>query len=142
MACVREFTETEAPPGSGTVTDLQLAELAERLKEVQGSPSSLRFDAIAPKPEVKAEKFKVQSNSSGASTLNSVTGAMLSYDKHFREEFGRDHDHFKLIGQDNFRRYLPVREMRIRVHPDDSAFEIFARVAAAKTVGCRITVSL
>ena len=29
-----------------------------------------------------------------------------------REEFGRQHDHFRLVGQDNFRRYLPVRRLR------------------------------
>jgi RHH-type proline utilization regulon transcriptional repressor/proline dehydrogenase/delta 1-pyrroline-5-carboxylate dehydrogenase len=29
----------------------------------------------------------------------------------------------------------------VRVHPDDDSFEIFARVAAARSVGCRVTVS-
>jgi RHH-type proline utilization regulon transcriptional repressor/proline dehydrogenase/delta 1-pyrroline-5-carboxylate dehydrogenase len=46
-----------------------------------------------------------------------------------------------LVGQDNLRRYRPVREIRIRLHPDDSFFDLCARVAAAKAVGCRITVS-
>ncbi|MBE7495289.1 MAG: proline dehydrogenase family protein [Verrucomicrobiaceae bacterium] len=59
----------------------------------------------------------------------------------WKNEFSQEHDHFRLIGQDNVRRYLPVRELRVRVHPDDTAFEIFARVAAARTAGCRITVS-
>ena len=45
------------------------------------------------------------------------------------------------MGQDNLRRYCPVREIRIRLHPDDSFFDLYARVAAAKAVGCRITVS-
>jgi RHH-type proline utilization regulon transcriptional repressor/proline dehydrogenase/delta 1-pyrroline-5-carboxylate dehydrogenase len=34
-----------------------------------------------------------------------------------------------------------VPALRVRVHPDDDAFEIFARVAAARTVGCRMAVS-
>ncbi len=32
--------------------------------------------------------------------------------------------------------------LRVRVHGDDTAFEIFARVCAAKTVGCHTTVSV
>jgi RHH-type proline utilization regulon transcriptional repressor/proline dehydrogenase/delta 1-pyrroline-5-carboxylate dehydrogenase len=58
-----------------------------------------------------------------------------------KEEFSRTHDHFCLIGQDNIRRYLPVSELRIRLHREDSAFDLFARVCAAKAAGCRITVS-
>ncbi|MHC4717580.1 MAG: hypothetical protein ACYS5V_11460 [Planctomycetota bacterium] len=40
----------------------------------------------------------------------------------------------RLVGQDNLRCYRPVPALRVRVHPDDDAFEIFARVAAARTV--------
>lgn len=68
--------------------------------------------------------------------------AIASYDAAYATEFGQWHDDVKLVGQDNFRRYLPVSHLRIRVHADDTPFEIFARVAAAKTVGCGITVSV
>jgi RHH-type proline utilization regulon transcriptional repressor/proline dehydrogenase/delta 1-pyrroline-5-carboxylate dehydrogenase len=64
-----------------------------------------------------------------------------SYSRSFCEEFGQSHDHFKLIGQDNIRRYLPVRELRIRIHPQDSLLSIFARLCAARVAGCRTTVS-
>ncbi len=67
--------------------------------------------------------------------------ALASYADNYRTEFGVAHDDMLLVGQDNFRRYLPVESLRVRVHPDDTAFEIFARVGAAKTVGCRVTVS-
>jgi RHH-type proline utilization regulon transcriptional repressor/proline dehydrogenase/delta 1-pyrroline-5-carboxylate dehydrogenase len=70
-----------------------------------------------------------------------LRAAVSSYDRWWNDEFRREHDHFRLIGQDNVRRYLPVRELRVRVHADDTAFEAFARVAAARTAGCRITVS-
>ena len=46
-----------------------------------------------------------------------------------------------MIGQDNLRRYLPVEHLRVRVSADDTLFDIFARVCAAKAAGCRITVS-
>ena len=38
-----------------------------------------------------------------------ILAAVLSYERHQREEFSVPHDHFRLVGQDNFRRYLPVR---------------------------------
>ncbi len=76
-----------------------------------------------------------------AETARALQAAIGSYADWFDREFGREHDHFKLIGQDNIRRYLPVKELRIRVHPDDQPFDIIGRVAAAKTVGCRVTVS-
>ena len=74
--------------------------------------------------------------------LDRVLAAMTSYCHSYATEFGVWHDHVRLIGQDNHRRYLPVAAFRVRVHPDDSAFEIFARVCAARTVGCGITVSV
>ncbi|MCE9544555.1 MAG: bifunctional proline dehydrogenase/L-glutamate gamma-semialdehyde dehydrogenase [Planctomycetia bacterium] len=75
------------------------------------------------------------------SGLDHVIEAISSYDDGFREEFGREHDHFLLLGQDNVRRYLKVRDLRIRVDSADTLFDTFARVAAARTVGCRMTVS-
>ena len=71
-----------------------------------------------------------------------VVAALESYWTNSQEEFGRTHDHFRLVGQDNLRRYLPVRRLRIRVDPADSLFETFARVGAARAAGCGATVSL
>jgi len=67
--------------------------------------------------------------------------AVRSFAYQFANEFGPKHDHMRLIGQDNFRRYLPVRELRVRVDESDSAIEILIRVAAARSVGCRATLS-
>ena len=39
-----------------------------------------------------------------------------SYDRTCRDEFGMEHDHFRLVGQDNFRRYLPLAK-RARPRP-------------------------
>ena len=70
-----------------------------------------------------------------------LSRALTSYQRAWTDEFSREQDHFQLIGQDNVRRYLPVREMRVRVHEKDTAFDLITRVAAARTSGCRITVS-
>ena len=72
---------------------------------------------------------------------NRIIAAALSYDLNAAEEFGKEHDHFKLVGQDNFRRYLPARSVRIRVEAKDSAFEIFARACAARAAGCQAIIS-
>ncbi len=76
-----------------------------------------------------------------AKERKAIARAARSYELAFDEEFNQVHDDFRLVGQDNLRRYLPVAEVRIRVHADDSAFELFARACAAMTVGSRITVS-
>ena len=70
-----------------------------------------------------------------------LVAAIDSYLTWMTEEFGVAHDHFRLLGEDNYRRYLPVSRMRIRVHADDSPFEVFARAAAARAAGCRAVVS-
>jgi len=67
--------------------------------------------------------------------------AARSYAWQYVAEFGQQHDHMRLVGQDNFRRYLPVRELRIRIDAADSPVEILMCVAAARSVGCRVTLS-
>jgi len=78
----------------------------------------------------------------GPAEAERIVGAAAGYERSVRAEFGREHDHFRLVGQDNLRRYLPVPEMRVRVHPHDTPFDLYARVCAARTAGCRVTVSV
>ncbi len=74
--------------------------------------------------------------------LSRVLQAIASYGHAFEVEFALEHDFFELVGQDNIRRYLPVRAQRIRIHADDTCFEILARVCAARIAGCGITISV
>jgi RHH-type proline utilization regulon transcriptional repressor/proline dehydrogenase/delta 1-pyrroline-5-carboxylate dehydrogenase len=71
-----------------------------------------------------------------------IITAIVSCESAQREEFGREHDHFKLVGQDNVRRYQPFDNVCVRVHPGDSTFEVFVRACAAHLAGCRVTVSI
>ena len=50
-----------------------------------------------------------------------MLAAIASYEHWARDEFHAAHDHFRLLGEDNFRRYLPVEPLRIRVHPERHA---------------------
>jgi RHH-type proline utilization regulon transcriptional repressor/proline dehydrogenase/delta 1-pyrroline-5-carboxylate dehydrogenase len=70
-----------------------------------------------------------------------VLDAISSYSNWAREEFNVAHDHFRLLGEDDFRRYLPVEAVRIRIHAEDTLSEIFCRAAAARAAGCRAIVS-
>lgn len=70
-----------------------------------------------------------------------VNNAILNYRHWIEVYFSREHDHFRLVGQDNFRRYLPVRDIRIRALATDSLFSLFARAYAAHLLGCHPTVS-
>ncbi len=73
--------------------------------------------------------------------IRSVLSAIASYDHWASTEFNIAHDHFRLLGEDNFRRYLPVDPLRIRVDNDDTLTEILCRAAAARAVGCRAIIS-
>ena len=71
-----------------------------------------------------------------------VLGSVLaSYDAFAAEEIGAKHDTLRLIGQDNWRVYLPLNYLRLRVTAQDSPLDIISRIAAAKAVGGRAVVS-
>ncbi|WP_256200006.1 hypothetical protein [Verrucomicrobium spinosum] len=59
-----------------------------------------------------------------------LVAAFSSYERAWTTEFSQEHDTFRLLGQDNLRRYLPVKNLRIRVTAADTPFDLFARVAA------------
>jgi RHH-type proline utilization regulon transcriptional repressor/proline dehydrogenase/delta 1-pyrroline-5-carboxylate dehydrogenase len=76
----------------------------------------------------------------------SVEGARLrravaSYDRMWHEEFSREHDHFRLLGQDNILRSLPFPRITVRITPADEWFDVVARVAAARVTGARVLAS-
>jgi RHH-type proline utilization regulon transcriptional repressor/proline dehydrogenase/delta 1-pyrroline-5-carboxylate dehydrogenase len=72
---------------------------------------------------------------------NRILTAIESYRNWWNAEFAQEHDHFRLLGQDNTRRYLSVAEIRVRIGPGDAPFDIVARVAAASVTGARVIVS-
>lgn len=73
--------------------------------------------------------------------LERVVAAIASYQHWIAAEFHVAHDHFRLLGEDNFRRYVPIDDLRVRVDAADSMFDVFARAVAARGSGCRVTIS-
>lgn len=85
--------------------------------------------------------FADKSASHAADLPRLFADLVAGYEAAWKSEFGVPHDHFRLVGQDNFRDYVPLGEVLVRVHPDDTAFDIFARVCAAHVSGNHVTVS-
>lgn len=85
--------------------------------------------------ELKELKGELADDSARLVTLIS------EFDAAAQIEFLQEHDHFKLVGQDNIRRYLPVPRLCVRITETDTWYDIVARVAAARSVGGRVFVS-
>jgi RHH-type proline utilization regulon transcriptional repressor/proline dehydrogenase/delta 1-pyrroline-5-carboxylate dehydrogenase len=68
--------------------------------------------------------------------------AVKSYLFHAEKKFSQEEDYFHFRGQDNIMRYLPVGHVVIRLHENDSLFDVLGRLAAAKISGCTTTVSI
>ena len=68
--------------------------------------------------------------------------AVKSYLYHWEQEFSQEKDYFHLRGQDNIVRYLPIGTVVVRIHSQDTLFDVLARVAAVKISGCKLMVSL
>ncbi len=70
-----------------------------------------------------------------------IVATAQSFEHWMAAEFDLTHDSFRLLGEDNFRRYLPLKEIHVRIHQDDTPLEIFARALASRSAGCRTVVS-
>lgn len=115
-----DITEVAHPAEKRLVNDYQLLQTAQEWRKL------LLWGKMAPIKE-DMEKF---------------ISAVNSYLYNMENVFGQEQDFFHLRGQDNILRYLPIKKMLIRVDARDSHFEVFARVAAARTAGCETTLSM
>ncbi|MBW1616956.1 MAG: bifunctional proline dehydrogenase/L-glutamate gamma-semialdehyde dehydrogenase [Deltaproteobacteria bacterium] len=77
-----------------------------------------------------------------ASDIRKVSRAVKSYIYNAEREFYCEKDYFHLRGQDNIVRYLPLKNILIRIDKADSLFEILAMAAAAKIAGASPILSL
>lgn len=71
-----------------------------------------------------------------------LRSALPDYEAAWAREFSLEHDHVRLLGQDNIRRYLPVGRVMVRVGPGATAARALASVAAAVVTGNRVSISL
>jgi RHH-type proline utilization regulon transcriptional repressor/proline dehydrogenase/delta 1-pyrroline-5-carboxylate dehydrogenase len=78
---------------------------------------------------------------SAADILKTVR-AIKSYLYYVEVMFSQENDYFHLRGQDNILRYLPVGKVMVRIHSDDSLFDVLARIAAVRISGCDLMISI
>jgi len=115
-----DFEDVGFPSAGAIQNDHALLQLAQewKLKHDWGLPEAFKTD------------------------LNKVVRAVKSYLYHWEQEFSREKDYFHLRGQDNVIRYFPIETVVIRIHQDDSLFDVLARIAGSKIAGCKTSVSL
>jgi RHH-type proline utilization regulon transcriptional repressor/proline dehydrogenase/delta 1-pyrroline-5-carboxylate dehydrogenase len=120
---------------SGELVETEGVDPSGRIREEQGGVSDVdeRVARLLDDLERRSTLSEME--------MRRLRRAARSYAKAVDEEFAREHDSFRLVGQDNLRRYRPVGLLRIRVEAGDQPFDLFARVLAARVAGCGITVS-
>jgi RHH-type proline utilization regulon transcriptional repressor/proline dehydrogenase/delta 1-pyrroline-5-carboxylate dehydrogenase len=77
-----------------------------------------------------------------AEDIIKVIRATKSYLYWVEQEFFQEKDYFHLRGQDNIVHYLPVGTIMVRIHQEDSLFDVLARTAAVIISKCKLVVSL
>ncbi len=77
-----------------------------------------------------------------AEDIDKTIRAIKSYLYHWEQEFSQEKDFFHLRGQDNIHRYLPIGAIGVRLHPEDSLFDVLARIAATRITGNTAVVSI
>ncbi|MDB6032294.1 MAG: Aldehyde dehydrogenase, partial [Verrucomicrobiales bacterium] len=135
------FGKSVFGPGMKTGSSNYVAQFMNFEDAAQPSASELSMNPILKELGLGLRASAAESELTKLEAEKIVTAA-TSYAQSQLNEFSVKHDHFQLVGQDNFRRYLPFPEIRVRVHPEDSSFDLFARVCAAHAAGCRITMSV
>jgi len=143
VAQFMNFDEAETgEPSDAPLTNPDLESLRCALVELTGAILSLSNGPG--QTDTRAERFSSWLPAllpSLQACSAAIQQALASYDAWWNAEFAAAHDHFKLLGQDNFRRYQPLAEIRVRIAPADSLFDVFARAGAARVTGARVVIS-
>ncbi len=113
----------------------QLMDLADGKPQRLGT--SVSDPMLAPLAKFLAGKG-IENSESGTSLMN----ALASYQEAWQQEFSREHDHFKLLGQHNIRRYLPVGKLALRLGSGAVEYQAIAALAAGCLTGNRVLISL
>jgi RHH-type proline utilization regulon transcriptional repressor/proline dehydrogenase/delta 1-pyrroline-5-carboxylate dehydrogenase len=103
-------------------------ELVDTLHRLSQGPDAEKLAAIVGSESMEAVRSRLERG-------------LASYCYWARTEFTVEHDEQRLVGQDNFRRYLPIRQLHLRLMPGDRADDVILALFAARCVNCRIAIS-
>ncbi len=71
-------------------------------------------------------------------TVRAINSCLYQYE----QEFSKEQDFFRLRGQDNLFRYLPIGKVCVRLHAEDGLFEVLIRITAARIAKCQVEMSV
>ncbi len=74
--------------------------------------------------------------------FNKLKISVYNYIENYNKEFKIEKDYFKLRGEDNIFRYLPLKKVALRVSKNDNLFEVFSRIFAAQICGVSLHISI
>lgn len=74
--------------------------------------------------------------------LESWAASIGSYAFYWNHYFSKLHDPSRVEGQDNFLRYVPVKDLVLRIQENDSFLDLLKTIVAAYTCGVNLEVSL
>jgi RHH-type proline utilization regulon transcriptional repressor/proline dehydrogenase/delta 1-pyrroline-5-carboxylate dehydrogenase len=118
-----------------------VAQLMDFVDEPPPAPAAALADSDLTAFAAKIARLPEGSTLVTPEDVHRITAALASYEQWTTAEFRREHDHFRLIGEDNRRRYLPVEHLRIRVDGSESFFELAAMVGGrheSRWKNCRL----
>ena len=72
-----------------------------------------------------------------AEDIQQIGNTLQSYEQYCVQEYFKQHDHFRLIGQDNLRYYHPIKHIAICIESDDSVRDTILRAAAVMLTGSK-----
>ena len=73
---------------------------------------------------------------------NRINFAFSNYKKIWIDEFSQERDVSHIYGEENIFRYLPVKNIGLRVYDDDNLADVFLIMIAANTANTSLTVSI
>lgn len=74
--------------------------------------------------------------------IEKLSVALQSYYENYENEFSQEKDYCNVRGEDNHFRYIPLKNVLIRVSNDDTIFETVSRILAARVSGVHFKVSI
>ena len=81
-------------------------------------------------------------NKENKEDFEKLSVALQSYYENYENEFLKEKDYCEVRGEDNHFRYIPLKNVLIRVSSDDTIFETVSRILAARVAGVHFKVSI
>lgn len=91
---------------------------------------------------VKSWQEATSQHTGFAQEFKKLALTIQSYLEAYENEFSKEHDFFKIRGEDNIFRYLSLKKVALRVCKSDSLFDVITRIAAAKICKVSLRVSI